>query len=265
MSHIRQYLRTAEMAKLAHINTRTLHYYDEIGLFSPVYKDAHGYRFYTIEQLNDLGLILSLKELSLSLKDIQLLLHQDASVAKQSLMTQKETIETKMDQLKTIHQLLTRKISDLDIAKHRIGVPLLIDLEEAYLQLSPSVAGMPFTERLAIGYDLLISQPYIFANNIYGTMTHSDKQQLSDYDFFFVQSDHKQQATFIKPAGRYLSVIYQGDDNGLDAFYADLKRMMGKKNWQAEGYFFERTLHETLLANQQHYLTEIQVKIKDAQ
>lgn len=39
-------LTTAQFAKLHGVNKRTLHYYDDIGLFSPRAKGENGYRFY---------------------------------------------------------------------------------------------------------------------------------------------------------------------------------------------------------------------------
>lgn len=53
-------LRISEIAKLVKINPRTLHYYDEIGLFFPNRKDENGYRYYSLDQLIDLSIILSL-------------------------------------------------------------------------------------------------------------------------------------------------------------------------------------------------------------
>ncbi|MGM0232234.1 MerR family DNA-binding transcriptional regulator [Enterococcus sp. AZ094] len=44
-------LKVSEMARLARINPRTLHYYDEIGLFQPNSKDENGYRYYSLDQL----------------------------------------------------------------------------------------------------------------------------------------------------------------------------------------------------------------------
>ncbi len=43
-----------EFAQLHHLNKRTLHYYDEIQLFSPKIKKANGYRYYTPEQSGEL-------------------------------------------------------------------------------------------------------------------------------------------------------------------------------------------------------------------
>ena len=43
-------LTTAQFAKLHEVNKRTLHYYDEIGLFSPREKGENGYRYYDLHK-----------------------------------------------------------------------------------------------------------------------------------------------------------------------------------------------------------------------
>ena len=43
-------LTTAQFAKLHEVNKRTLHYYDEIGLFRPLTKSHNGYRYYDISE-----------------------------------------------------------------------------------------------------------------------------------------------------------------------------------------------------------------------
>lgn len=49
-------LTTAQFAKLHEVNKRTLHYYDEIGLFHPLTKAENGYRYYDISQSIDFEL-----------------------------------------------------------------------------------------------------------------------------------------------------------------------------------------------------------------
>lgn len=65
-----QYLTTAGFAKLAGVNKKTLHYYDEIGLFRPARVNEKGYRFYSPAQLDRLALIVTLKDLGVPLKEI---------------------------------------------------------------------------------------------------------------------------------------------------------------------------------------------------
>ncbi len=58
-------------ARLSQVSVKALHYYDEIGLFKPVWTDpATGYRYYSMDQLPQLRQILSLKDVGLSLDQI---------------------------------------------------------------------------------------------------------------------------------------------------------------------------------------------------
>ena len=58
------------MAKLHKISIQTLRYYDQLGLFRPVYVDQESnYRYYTIDQFSQLDIIKYLKYLGMPLKD----------------------------------------------------------------------------------------------------------------------------------------------------------------------------------------------------
>jgi DNA-binding transcriptional MerR regulator len=61
-----------EIADLAGVTTRTLRYYDEIGLLSPADTGHNGYRYYDQDSLLQLQQILFFRELDVPLKDIQL-------------------------------------------------------------------------------------------------------------------------------------------------------------------------------------------------
>ena len=68
-------LTTAQFARLHHVNKRTLHYYDNIGLFSPAHKGENGYRYYDYTQSIEFEFIRMLKEINLSISEIQKLVH----------------------------------------------------------------------------------------------------------------------------------------------------------------------------------------------
>ncbi|RKN85938.1 MerR family transcriptional regulator [Paenibacillus ginsengarvi] len=63
--------KVGELAKLTRLTVRTLHYYDQIGLFSPSGQTESGHRLYSEADLSRLHHILSLKELGLSLEEIK--------------------------------------------------------------------------------------------------------------------------------------------------------------------------------------------------
>lgn len=60
-----------QLAKLAGVTNRTLHYYDEIGLLQPETYGENGYRFYGEEAMLRLQQILFFRELGFSLKQIK--------------------------------------------------------------------------------------------------------------------------------------------------------------------------------------------------
>lgn len=61
-----------DFSNISGISIRTLRYYDDIDLFKPKEVDLFtNYRYYTIEQLDDLKLINELKEIGFSLEEIK--------------------------------------------------------------------------------------------------------------------------------------------------------------------------------------------------
>lgn len=103
----RRYFRAAEFAQMAHVNKKTLHYYDEIGLFRPALVNEKGYRFYTLPQLDKLALIAVLKDLGLSLGAIRSYLEcRDAERLDQMLEQQDQEIDRRIEQLRRSKELL---------------------------------------------------------------------------------------------------------------------------------------------------------------
>ena len=62
---------TQGLAKLAKISTRTLRYYDEIGLLSPIRKSSNGYRIYGEKEVDRLQQILIYKDMGIPLLTIK--------------------------------------------------------------------------------------------------------------------------------------------------------------------------------------------------
>ncbi|NLM77563.1 MAG: MerR family transcriptional regulator, partial [Ruminococcaceae bacterium] len=59
-----------KMARLAGISTRTLRYYDEIGLLTPTRNHKNGYRLYGRNEVDKLQQILFFRELDVPLEEI---------------------------------------------------------------------------------------------------------------------------------------------------------------------------------------------------
>jgi len=65
-----------ELAELAGTTTRTVRFYEEKGLITPCHRSSGGFRCYSQEQLKQLRMVLSLKELGFDLERIKSILRK---------------------------------------------------------------------------------------------------------------------------------------------------------------------------------------------
>ena len=94
--------RVKDVAALASVSIRTLHYYDEIGLLVPKHRTASGYRLYDDEDLFRLQQILIGRELELSLEDIRRSLDEPSFDRRRALLAQKSALEECIDKTEAV-------------------------------------------------------------------------------------------------------------------------------------------------------------------
>lgn len=63
-----------QLAELAGVSVRTLHYYDSVGVLKPAYRSPSGYRYYGPKELLRLQQVLLYRELDLPLEEISVIL-----------------------------------------------------------------------------------------------------------------------------------------------------------------------------------------------
>lgn len=88
-----------EISDITGISVRTLHYYDEIGLFVPTTCTEAGYRLYDDKALETLQQILFFREFELSLKEIKVILEKPDFDREVILRSQKKMLELKRERL----------------------------------------------------------------------------------------------------------------------------------------------------------------------
>ncbi|WP_426423025.1 MerR family transcriptional regulator [Pediococcus acidilactici] len=94
-----------DLAKLAGISSRTLRYYDQIGLLVPARRTESGTRWYAKAQVDDLQRILFFKTLGVSLATIREIMAQPLATQIAALEAQRVRITEKQ-----------RRLQDLDVA-----------------------------------------------------------------------------------------------------------------------------------------------------
>lgn len=88
-----------EVSDLTGISVRTLHYYDEVGLFKPTEVSDAGYRLYDDRALEKLQQILVFRELELPLSDIRIIMEHPGLDHKSILERQRKLLELKRERL----------------------------------------------------------------------------------------------------------------------------------------------------------------------
>ena len=91
-----------EVSELTGISVRTLHYYDEIGLFKPTEVTEAGYRLYDDKAIDKLGQILVFRELDLPLADIKLIMDNPDLDRNSVLAKQREMLCLKKQRMERI-------------------------------------------------------------------------------------------------------------------------------------------------------------------
>lgn len=91
-----------EISKLTGISARTLHYYDEIGLFCPTAKSEAGYRLYDDKALETLQQILFFREFDIPLKEIKSVMENPALDRNRILQMQRKMLVAKKERMERL-------------------------------------------------------------------------------------------------------------------------------------------------------------------
>lgn len=91
-----------EVSKITGISVRTLHYYDEIGLFKPTLVSEAGYRLYDDKALENLQQILFFREFDMPLKEIKAVLMNPDLDKNELLKSQQKLLILKKERLERI-------------------------------------------------------------------------------------------------------------------------------------------------------------------
>ncbi len=88
-----------KLAKLAGVSTRTLRYYDEIGLLKPARVSSNGYRIYGQKEIDRLQQIMLYRELDLPLEDIKNILDEKSFDGEKALQNHLTALLVKRERI----------------------------------------------------------------------------------------------------------------------------------------------------------------------
>ncbi|MDO5601191.1 MAG: MerR family transcriptional regulator [Oscillospiraceae bacterium] len=119
-----------EVSQLTGISVRTLHYYDEIGLFSPTQKTTAGYRLYDDKALETLQQILFFREFDIPLKQIRAVINGPSLDKTQILQLQRNMLAAKKARI----ERLIASIDDILKGENKMDFTVFtkVEIEEMF-------------------------------------------------------------------------------------------------------------------------------------
>lgn len=263
---------TGQFAKLNGINKRTLHYYDEIGLFSPEFKEENGYRYYTCFQTVQLELIVTLRKIGLSIEEIIRYQRSPSGTSFADLIAEKkQLIDKSIQELLNTKTFLEQKSNKLSLSlAARDGEIEIITLPEQRILLSESITGAYDGDDFAVAGDFSLRLKSIFglydnfgSRIMVGQILNGNYHA---YDCFFAygREDIEIYDT-VRPAGTYLRAFCIGGWDKLETVYRNIIRFAEKNQMELLGYAYEEGLNEMSLQDRDDYITMITVYCKKRQ
>lgn len=116
---MRKLLTIGEVAKLLHLSTSQIRFYERKGLIEPHSVESNGYRLYSFKEIDQLEFIVTFRQIGFSISEIKTIVHQEESYNLAHLLDQamtqlKQEIEEMNQRLATLEQLKKESIVQLD-------------------------------------------------------------------------------------------------------------------------------------------------------
>lgn len=255
-----------QFAKLHNINKRTLHYYDDIGLFSPIYKGENGYRYYTYQQSPSLEMLLTLREIGMSIEEINSYLKNRSPEAFKEIVQDKTTeIDKKIKRLGEIKKFFKEKESQLELCEgQNLDKIDIVELPQEYLLLSESITGELDDKDFAVLIEHMqsLDEHRIFKS--YGSMMSVEKilsSNYEDYDCFYtrLKKPSGKEKFFKKPKGKYIRAFCKGDFEQLPDIYKRIRMYAEENGLTLKGYSYEEGVNEIAISSIDEYITQITI------
>jgi len=262
----KKHFTTSEFANLHNINKRTLHYYDNIGLFSPEIKGENNYRYYSFSQSIKLDYILMLKKVGMSIDEIKLFLQHPSSSKFLDIAEDKiPKLDDEIKRLKIIKDFLQHKQSLLKFCKTINESSIQISsLNETYLLTTPVYNSNSSINKIYNDLKQNISTKQSILG--YGSYIDIKKILKKDFNydgsFAYIKKKENTNNLLVLPKGSYLCAYFKGSWDNLPKFYNEIIKFSNKHNIVLSGYAYEMGLNDFVSSSNENYITQIIIKIE---
>ena len=265
-------LTVSQFAKLHNVNKRTLHYYDEIGIFSPDYKGENGYRYYDYMQGVDFEYIKMLKELNMGLDEIKRYIdNPNEEDFKEIAEVKIKEIDQEIRTLNRRREVLEDKLNKLnkcDDLRKKNSVKV-IDCEEQKFFYTPfKFEDDDLKQLISHIKDVWSVDEYCKGIGSFISVDKIQRGEFEEYDGLFIEmlddmESKNTKNTIIKPKGKYICAYHMGDWDTLPDFYDEIVKYAEENNLTLVGYSFEIGMNDFAISDMKDYITQIMIRVEE--
>ena len=265
-------LTVSQFAKLHNVNKRTLHYYDEIGIFSPDYKGDNGYRYYDYMQGVDFEYIKMLKELNMGLDEIKKYIDSPNEEDFKEIADVKiKEIDREIRTLNRRREVLEDKLNKLnkcDEVRKKNSIKV-IDCEEQKFFFTPfKFEDDDLKQLIAHIKDVWTVDEYCKGIGSFVSVDKIKRGEFEEYDGLFIEMLEDMESkntknTIIKPKGKYICAYHMGDWDTLPNFYGEIVKYAEGNNLTLVGYSFEIGMNDFAISDMEDYITQIMIRVEE--
>nr|WP_315019805.1 MerR family transcriptional regulator [uncultured Aminipila sp.] len=263
-----KYLSIGAFSELSGISRKNLIYYDTVGILKPLLVKENGYRYYSYSQLDEVSVILALKDLDIPLKKIKKYLENISPDNLIDLISkQKQKILEELNRLNQMNYIIEQRSQNIPVLESlNCSDILLQNCEEELLFLGPK---QPFcinnieqdfdnfltyskSKKLVYGYPLGICSDY---NEIVSDC-------IDTYHYFYRVHPNIEIDKTSKPAGLYVIAYDNSYLAGDMKIFERLEKFIRKNKISACGnVYIENISDEIITNNPDKYYSKISVHV----
>lgn len=265
-------LTVSQFAKLHNVNKRTLHYYDEIGIFSPDYKGENGYRYYDYMQGVDFEYIKMLKELNMGLDEIKRYIdNPNEEDFKEIAEVKIKEIDQEIRTLNRRREVLEDKLNKLnkcDDLRKKNSVKVIECEEQKFFYTPFKFEDDDLKQLISHIKDVWTVDEYCKGIGSFISVDKIQRGEFEEYDGLFIEmlddmESKNTKNTIIKPKGKYICAYHMGDWDTLPDFYDEIVKYAEENNLTLVGYSFEIGMNDFAISDMEDYITQIMIRVEE--
>jgi DNA-binding transcriptional MerR regulator/effector-binding domain-containing protein len=271
-------LSIGEFSKICGVSTKTLRYYDEIGLIKPDEINLeNGYRYYSIKQLEKMLFVNRLKHYQFSLEEIKAILEAEVKLSEEKLYSYLSRKRREIQEKLNAFEYILKQMSN-DILNLEKGIPIMSYLDNIEVQLVETKPVNILYIRKLMSVDDYLAGYFKYFGRLYEriatekltllgkamTIYHSPEFNPDGNDTeFAIPIKETVTETRVLPGSLCAKSVLRGPFYGLRSVYFKLAEWIEKEGYKLENSPYEiYTVSPTEVTTPDELVTEVYFSVK---